>query len=77
MRIISILVGLMILAYLHTRQVTPEAPSSDVNTVMDNNEIAVPKVPTAPENIKDFKTDMNKFIQDTASERNKALEKSE
>ena len=75
MRIISILVGLLILAYLSSKQATPEAPSRDLDTVTDNKEITLPKVPTAPENVKDFKTDINKFIQDTASERNKELGK--
>lgn len=77
MRLISLLIGLAIIAYLINKQLTPAPPPSDINTTANSQNIVPPKVPVTPNKVKDFETDINQFVQDAASERNKALEKME
>lgn len=77
MKLISLLIGLVIIAYLISKQLVAESPSSDINAIFDKQEIALPKIPVTQKDVKGFEVDMNKFIQDTAAERNKEFEKIE
>ena len=74
MRLISLLIGLVIIALLIGRQLTSDAPSSEAQDHIDNQNVTLPKIPVAPENVKEFEADLNEFIQDTASKKNKELE---
>ena len=74
MRLISLLIGLILVAYLVSTQLSPDSTSGDINTNIDQQDVTPPKVPVAPSELKEFEADMNTFIQDTASERNKKLE---
>jgi hypothetical protein len=73
MRLISLLIGLILVAYLVSTQLSPDSTSGDINTNIDQQDVPPPKVPVAPSELKEFEADMNTFIQDTASERNKKL----
>ena len=73
MRLISLLIGLILVAYLVSTQLSPDSTSGDINTNIDQQDVPPPKVPVAPSELKEFEADMNTFIQDTASERNEKL----
>lgn len=78
MRIISIIIVLLIVAYLVSKQLTPETSSRSANGTMENTQdVTAPIVPTAPQDVNNFKNDMNKYIQDTASERGEELDRIE
>ena len=77
MRLISLLIGLVIIAYLISKQLEPDSSSNDIDDIIDQQDIALPKVPVSPKDIKGFETEMNKFIQDTAANRQEELEKIE
>lgn len=77
MRLISLLLGLVILAYFISKQLASNKPESEITQTLDQQEISTPRVPTTPQDVKKFEANMNDFMQDAAEKRAKALEKIE
>ena len=73
MRLISLLVGLLLVGLLVMKQLNS---SSSVNESIDSVNFKVPKVPTSTQGISEFEGDINKFIQDNADKRAQELENS-
>ena len=76
MKLISLLLGLVIVAYLINKQMTSSLSNNRTNAELDKQDVTLPKTPTTPEEVKDFEKDVNKLIQDLSTERNKELQKS-
>ncbi len=55
MRLISLLVGLVIIALLISKQLSPGSSSNDKDTAMDKQGITLPRVPVAPKDVKNLK----------------------
>lgn len=75
MRIISLLIGLLVVAYFINLQISSKSPSKDIIEIIDKQDISLPKIPVTPKDLKEFETDINKFLQDAMSERKKELDK--
>lgn len=74
MRLISILIGLAIIAFMVNKQLNTTSAPMDTEVNIGDRINAAPKVPTSPEGVKQFDADMDKFMQDTEAQRNKKLE---
>ena len=77
MKLISLMIGLIIVAYLVNKQMTSELSNTERNKILDKQDNVLPKIPTTPKEVEGFETDMNKLIHDLSSERNKELEKAQ
>ena len=77
MKLISLMIGLIIVAYLVNKQMTSELSNTERNKKHDKQDNVLPKIPTTPKEVEGFETDMNKLIHDLSSERNKELEKAQ
>lgn len=73
MRIIVILVALLIVGFLISRQVGTR-PSGKVDKSVENVAVEVPKIPVKPQDVRAFGQQMNTFLKDKASERAKTIE---
>lgn len=72
MRMIFLLVVLLIIALVVTRQIGgPSAPDPTSASVQTNQP---PKVPTRPQDVQKFGQDMDKFVQDSAARRQQKIE---
>lgn len=72
MRMIFLLVALLIIALLLTRQIGgPPAPEPATTSLQAN---PPPKVPTRPQDVQRFGEDMDKFVQDSAERRKKQID---
>ncbi len=76
MRIISLLIALLIIGFLVNKQLDSNSSSREYEDIISNENITVPKVPTAPNGIQKFEKDMNEFMLNAADQRAKELEKS-
>lgn len=74
MRLISILIGLAIIAFMVNKQLNTTSAPMDTEVNIGDRINEAPKVPTSPEGVKQFDADMDKFMQDTEAQRNKKLE---
>ncbi|WOX05752.1 hypothetical protein [Microbulbifer pacificus] len=74
MRLISILIGLAIIAFMVNKQLNTTSVPTDTEVDVGGGNNDTPKVPTSPEGVKQFEADMDKFMQDTEAQRNKKLE---
>lgn len=74
MKLISLLIVLVVIAYLISSQLNTESSSQRVKGAVSEHEIDLPKVPTSPNELKAFETDVNTFIQDTSSQPKDQLE---
>lgn len=74
MRLISLLVGLAIIALIASKQLhtSPEPVASKIQPNRENPE--TPKVTTTPEGVNQFGTDMDKYLQSTEAKRKKQIE---
>ena len=75
MRLISLLIGLVLIAFLISKQLASDSPSRDIAAIIEEDGISLPKVPVSPKDLKAFEADMNAFIENAASERKEELEK--
>lgn len=72
MRLIMLLVALVIVALLVGRQMN-NSVQPNVEGSMAPADSGVPKVPVRPQGVEQFEKDMNKFMEDEASEQAKKL----
>ncbi len=73
MKLISLLIGLLLIIYLMSKQLAPPAVSVTDNSLQQEG-ITLPQVPVSPKDLKKFETDMNNFVQESALKRDAALE---
>ena len=73
MKIISILIGLVLVALFVMKQLNSGSSRNNIEEVIDKENINTPKVPTSPKDIQKFEKDINKYIQDTTEKKTKEL----
>ncbi|MFT7184904.1 MAG: hypothetical protein ACI84K_000271 [Pseudohongiellaceae bacterium] len=76
MKFISLLLALLIVGFLVKKQLNSSAPSSEINDIVNEVDLLVPEVPTAPKNIQKFEEDINEFMSDAADQRKREVEES-
>jgi hypothetical protein len=76
MRFISLLIALLIIGFLVKKQLDSDSSSTEYEDIISNENITVPKVPTAPKDIQRFEKDINEFMLNAADQRAKEVEKS-
>ena len=76
MRLISILLVLVLIAFLVMKQLNSDSSRNNVEEALDTGGVKTPKVPTSPEDIQEFEEDINKFMQENTEKRNKKIEES-
>ena len=74
MRIISLLIALLIIGFLVKKQLDSNSSTTEYEDIISNENITVPKVPTAPNDVQKFEKDMNEFILNAADQRAKEVE---
>ncbi|WP_260295395.1 hypothetical protein [Sedimenticola hydrogenitrophicus] len=77
MRMIILLATLLIVGLLVARQLnlgSSTTTGTGVETTEESNNSNPPRVPTRPQDVQAFGEQMNKFINDTASERKQRIE---
>ena len=79
MRMISMLLALLIIGLLVYKQLGGDAGKQAGATAQPAGveAPAVPQVPTKPEDVKKFATQMNQFVEDEAKKRNSEIEAAE
>ncbi len=75
MRLISLLLALLLVAFLVVKQLNSSSSQSQVKQVLGSDGVDIPKVPSSPKDLQNFEGDMDKFIQDNADKRSEHLEK--
>lgn len=75
MRLISLLIGLVIIMYLMSKTLAPTTTKNNINEIVEKQGITLPQVPTSAQDLKKFEADINNFIQDTTTKRQQELEK--
>ena len=75
MRVISLLIALLVIGFLVKKQLDSNSLSTEYEDIISNENITVPKVPTAPKDVQKFEKDMNEFILNAADQRAKEVEK--
>jgi len=75
-RLISILLVLVFIAFLVMKQLDSGPSKNNVEEISNNENVNTPKVPTSPKGIQEFEKDMNKLILDQTEKRNENIEKS-
>lgn len=73
MKIISILIGLVLVALFVMKQLNSGSSRNNIEEVIDKENINTPKVPTSPKDIQKFEKDINKYIQDTTEKKNERI----
>ena len=76
MKLISLLVTLLLIAFIAINQLESNSQRHKTAEVIDSESMESPKVPTSPKDVLDFKEDINKYVQDNANKTTKELEKS-
>lgn len=76
MRLISLLVGVLLVGLFIMKQLDSSSSVNENIHAVDTGDFKTPKVPTTPQGIAEFEGDMNKFIQDNADKRARELEDS-
>ena len=69
MRLIGILIVLAIIGLLVKQQLDSGSSDGRSDKISEQTGVSVPKVPTAPGDVKKFETEMNDFMQDAAKNR--------
>ena len=69
MRLVGILIVLAIIGLLVKQQLDSGSGSDGYESISTDSGVAVPKVPTAPGDVKKFESEMNEFMQDAAKTR--------
>lgn len=72
MRMIFLLVVLLIIALLLTRQIGGTSTLAEPTSAQANQS---PHVPTRPQGVQQFGQDMDKFVQDSAARRKQQIDK--
>lgn len=72
MKYIILLIVLMVVSFAVTRQMdaTPETVGADAQ----NQTASAPGVPSRPQDLQQFSTDMDKFVQDSAEQRRQKID---
>lgn len=73
MKLLSLLIGLVLVAYLMSKQMSSNSQLDDISNI-DQQNISAPKVPVTAKGLKEFETDINTFIENTAADRDKEIE---
>lgn len=71
MRLILLLVALMIVGLLVLKSMRPATPPAAIPTASTQG---VPQVPTTPQGVPKFDKDINKFVNKTEQDQQKALQ---
>ncbi|WP_428607344.1 hypothetical protein [Sedimenticola sp.] len=77
MRIVLLLVVVLIVSLLALRQLNTSSPThteASIDKISEDMGSNPPKVPTKPQDVQAFGEQMNKFINDAASTRQKQIE---
>lgn len=79
MKLIILMVALLIVGLLTMQQMAPnaETPASSVELNSANSAAEIPRVPTRPDQVKQFGEDMSEYIQSEAAKRAAALEEAQ
>lgn len=72
MKFISLLLALLIIGFLATKQLGSGSSNSDLVEIVDELDIVVPEMPSAPNDIQTFENDVNDLIQNAADKRRAA-----
>ena len=72
MKFISLLITVIVIGLIANQQLTSNA---DSKVAISNDEVSVPRVPTAPEDVQKFKKDMNEYMLNTNKQRDEELNK--
>lgn len=72
MKLISLLIALLIIGLLIKGQLN--SSSTAQQDIINDGNIAAPKIPTAPQDVKKFEQDINAFMLDTADQRAKQID---
>ncbi len=74
MRLVIILIALLLVGLLVYKQIGPrEVQQSEALKELSNS--SAPKVPTTPDDVKEFGTQMNEYMNEEAEKRAAAIEK--
>ena len=73
MKIISILIGLVLVALFVMKQLNSGSSRNNIEEVIDKENINTPKIPTSPKDIQKFEKDINKYIQDATEKKNERI----
>ena len=74
MKLISLLVALLIMGLLVSKQLSSSSSEKKLEQAVEVNGVELPKVPSSPKDLDKFEKDLNQFIQNNANERAKELE---
>ena len=72
MKFISLIITILIIGFIVKKQLNSNIVNKDA---INQNNIGVPKVPTAPEDVHKFKEDINKFMENTEDKRDEEIDK--
>ncbi len=70
MKFISLIITVIVIGLIAKQQLTS---NKDPKVTTSNDEVSIPKVPTAPEDVKKFEKDMNAFMLNANKQRNEEL----
>ena len=81
MRLLSLVLTLAIMAFLINKQLSSGSPSADIDANIDGSPttqpIALPSVPSSPEDLEGFENDMQQLLNDLSKQRNQEMNKLE
>lgn len=78
MKLISLLIGLIVVMYLVNKQLAPDALSHSVTDAIEDQSNGLSNMlslPTSPKDINKFEQDLNQLVEKSTSNRNEELEK--
>jgi hypothetical protein len=76
MKFISLLIALVIIGVLVKTQLNSNSSNAVPEDLRGNEDVSVPKVPTAPKDVPKFEQDINEFIDNSADKRAKEMDES-
>lgn len=76
MKLLSILIVLVIVAFLAVKQLDSSSSSNKAAEILGSENSAAIKAPTSVKDLQKFEDDMNKLMQDSTEKRRDAIEKS-
>ncbi|WP_432695995.1 hypothetical protein ACQUQP_15820 [Marinobacterium sp. YM272] len=74
MRLVILLIAVLLVGLLVYKQISPRAVQQS-EEIKELSSSGAPQVPTNPEDVKEFRTQINEYINEEAEKRAAALEK--
>lgn len=71
MRILLLLIVLAVIGLTLARQMSEKPATARVSSAPTESSATTPTVPTRPQELKKFEQDLNRFIQDAATQRDR------